>query len=181
MTSLQPLGSEVTLTNKWAAKRDWMLKICILRNFGTTNVLEYFLNFEYFVRWHNFVTTPGVKCTPNQLLNNRDMELQGPLSRCVSMKTCWEQHGVVWTIWGDTEWSLKIDQCIKLLIEFLRGGCMIIFTWWVHDRLGKGVRKAVSSCAVWLIHDPYPVEMDLHTIPGSKRRNYCIITPTIIF
>ena len=34
------------------------------------------------------------------------------------------------------------------------------YTWWVHNRLGRGMRKVISSCAIWAIRNAYPESDD---------------------
>lgn len=36
------------------------------------------------------------------------------------------------------------------------------YTWWIHNRLGKGVRKVIPSCALWSIRRQYPFEKNTY-------------------
>ena len=45
------------------------------------------------------------------------------------------------------------------------------YTWWVHNRLGRGVRKAISSCAIWAIRDAYPELDNLTYVPFQEVRD----------
>ena len=40
--------------------------------------------------------------------------------------------------------------------KYLRYAGYRCCTWWIHSRFGRGVRKAVPSCAVWTIRVKYP-------------------------
>ena len=44
------------------------------------------------------------------------------------------------------------------------------YTWWVHNRLGKGVRKVIPSCAIWAIRDTYP-ETSNNYVPFQEARD----------
>ena len=36
------------------------------------------------------------------------------------------------------------------------------FTWWIRNKLGKGVRKVIPSCALWAIRNKYPSETGVY-------------------
>ena len=42
-----------------------------------------------------------------------------------------------------------------------------IFTWWVHNRLGRGVRRVIPSCAIWKIRHTFP-EPNLVYVPFQE-------------
>ena len=44
------------------------------------------------------------------------------------------------------------------------------FTWWVHQRLGKGVRRVIPSCALWAIRNMYP-SSDGNYKPFEEKRD----------
>ena len=46
----------------------------------------------------------------------------------------------------------------------------LICTWWVHNRLGRGVRKAIPSCAVWSIRNVYP-EQNMSFVPFQEAKD----------
>ena len=42
------------------------------------------------------------------------------------------------------------------------------FTYWVHSRLGKHVRRVIPACVVKKIRDDYPVDDDDEDYVGFK-------------
>ena len=44
------------------------------------------------------------------------------------------------------------------------------YTWWVHNRLGRGFKKLIPSCAAWAIRDAYP-ESDYKYLPFQEARD----------
>ena len=45
------------------------------------------------------------------------------------------------------------------------------YTWWIHNRLGRGVRKTIPSCAIWAIRDSYPEGGQNVYIPFQEARH----------
>lgn len=45
------------------------------------------------------------------------------------------------------------------------------YTWWVHNRLGRGIRKVIPSCAIWAIRDTYPELADFSYVPFQEARD----------
>ena len=52
------------------------------------------------------------------------------------------------------------------------------YTWWVHNRLGRGVRKVIPSCAIWAIRDTHPADGNSAYVPFQEARDE-IITETL--
>lgn len=46
-----------------------------------------------------------------------------------------------------------------------------MFTWWVHNRLGRGVRKVIPSCAIWAIRNAYPEADNMHYVPFQEAKD----------
>ena len=45
------------------------------------------------------------------------------------------------------------------------------YTWWVHNRLGRGVRKGIPSRTIWAICNAYPESDDYRFLPFQKARD----------
>ena len=56
--------------------------------------------------------------------------------------------------------AIEIRYCDALLLSFrnYRYASHKHFTWWIHSRLGKGVRKVIPSSVMWSIRKNYPSE-----------------------
>jgi len=46
------------------------------------------------------------------------------------------------------------------------------YTWWIHNNLCKGVRKVISSCAVWAIRNMKMENIFLSWKAKKKKRNF---------
>ena len=56
---------------------------------------------------------------------------------------------------------------IKFENRSMRYAAYRIYTWWVHNRLGKGVRKVIPSCAMWKIRNTFS-ELNMAYIPFQE-------------
>ena len=59
---------------------------------------------------------------------------------------------------------------IKINNQSLRYAGYRQFTWWIHDRLGKGVREIIYTCFIWEIRDHYP-ELDGQYAPFQEAKD----------
>ena len=61
--------------------------------------------------------------------------------------------------------AIEIQSCNALLLSFrnYRYASYKQFTWWIHSRLGKCVRKLIPCCVVWSIRKNYPSENGVYT------------------
>ena len=61
--------------------------------------------------------------------------------------------------------AVEIRPCYALLLSFrnYRYASYKQFTWWIHSRLGKGMRKVIPSCVVRSIRKNYPSENGVYT------------------
>ena len=57
---------------------------------------------------------------------------------------------------------------INIHNRFLRYAGYRQYTRWVHNRLGRGIRKAIPSCAIWAIRDAYPEIGNLTYVPFQE-------------
>ena len=48
------------------------------------------------------------------------------------------------------------------------------YTWWVHNRLCKGIRKVIPSCAIWAIRDAHPEYGNPIYLPFQEARDEII-------
>ena len=60
---------------------------------------------------------------------------------------------------------------IHLCNRSLRYAAYRMFTWWVHNRLGRGVRKVIPSCAIWDIRNAFPESDNTHYVPYQEVRD----------
>ena len=58
--------------------------------------------------------------------------------------------------------------CLSLFRSYRFAGCKH-FLWWIHNQLGKGVRKVIPSCTLWSIREKYP-SADGSYIPFKESR-----------
>ena len=58
-----------------------------------------------------------------------------------------------------------------LLFTWFRFAGYKQFPWWIPNQLGKGVRKVIPSCALWSIHEKYPLA-DGSLIPFKESRDH---------
>ena len=83
----------------------------------------------------------------------------------------------VWLLWTiNSNMGMELTSILWFHI-FPCKGCIShtgmhtrLFTRWIHNRIGKGVRKVIPSCAVWIIRDTFPEESGIY-VPFQEAKD----------
>lgn len=102
--------------------------------------------------------TESICCMEVEGLDENRFESKSCITEVEEFKAVCLHSAVIRTVL--IAYRYHVDELQRIPENFenknMRFGCYKQFTYWVYNRLGRGIRKVIPSCVIWAIRNSYP-------------------------